>query len=126
MPRPLYVPTARKLNWLLIVAFLSLGEAIYLRYFAIENANVSLSCQAGLGTWLCATFRAAIVLYNYSAFGAIALAAAMLNLLRPSVILMAIALAAAAFGLVLHNADLAGLAGGVLILSLARPAPAPE
>ena len=126
MPRPLYMPTARELNWLLIVALLSVGEAIYLRYFAIDNANVSLACQAGLGTWLCATFRAVILLYNYSVFGAVALAAALLNLLRPSAILMAIALAAAAFGLVLHNADLAGLAAGVLILSLARPAPAPE
>jgi len=35
------------------------------------------------------------------------------------------ALAAAAFGVVLHNADLSALAAGVLILTLARPAPAP-
>jgi hypothetical protein len=32
----------------------------------------------------------------------------------------------AAFGMVLHNADLASLSIGVLILSLARPAPAAE
>jgi hypothetical protein len=37
-----------------------------------------------------------------------------------------IALPATAFGLVLHNAGLAGLAAALLILSLARPAPAPE
>jgi hypothetical protein len=59
-------------------------------------------------------------------FGAVALAAALLNLLRPSIVLMAVSLAAAAFGIVLHNADLSALAAGVLILSLARPAPAPE
>jgi hypothetical protein len=126
MPRPLFCPTARQLNWLLIVAFLSLGEALYLRYMVIENANASLACQAGLSTWLCATFRAVIALYNYSVFGAVALAAALLNLLRPSLVLTAVALAAAAFGLVLHNADLSGLAAGLLVLSLARPAPAPE
>jgi hypothetical protein len=39
---------------------------------------------------------------------------------------MGFALAAAGFGLVLHNVDLAALAVGTLILSLARPAPAPE
>ncbi len=51
---------------------------------------------------------------------------ALLNLWRPSILLVAIALAASAFGLVLHNADLAGLAVALLILSLARPAPAAE
>ena len=53
-----------------------------------------------------------------------ALAAALLNLLRPSIVLVAFTLAVAAFGVVLHNADLSSLAVGVLILSLARPAPA--
>jgi len=55
-----------------------------------------------------------------------ALAAAALNLFRPSIVLVTLALAAAAFGIVLHNADLAGLAVGLLILSLARRAPAAE
>ena len=45
---------------------------------------------------------------------------------RPSIVLVAVALAAAAFGVVLHNADLSALAAALLILSLARPAPAPE
>jgi hypothetical protein len=122
----LFLPTARQLNWLLIVGFLAVGEAMYLRYMALENTTVSLACQAGLRTWLCDTFRATIVLYQYQVFGAVALAAALLNLLRPSVVLVAVALAAAAFGAVLHNADLAALAAGLLILSLARRAPAPE
>jgi hypothetical protein len=122
--RPLFLPTARQLNWLLVVAFLSLGEAMYLRYVAIENVTVSLACQSGLDTWLCATFRLTIVLFNYEVFGGIALAAALLNLLRPSHFLVAVALAAAAFGVVLHNVDLSTLAAGMLILSLARPASA--
>jgi hypothetical protein len=125
MPRPLFLPTARQMNRLLIVALLSLGEALYLRYLAIENGTVSLACQAGLDTWLCATFRLTIVLFNYEVFGGVALAAALLNLIRPSLVLFAVAIAAAAFGVVLHNADLSALAAGVLTLSLARPAPAP-
>ncbi|HKM88762.1 MAG TPA: hypothetical protein VJX48_09170 [Xanthobacteraceae bacterium] len=125
MRRPLFLPTARQLNWLLAVAFLSLGEALYLRYLAIENSTVSLGCQAGLDTWLCGTFRLTIMLFTYQVFGGVALAAGLLNLLRPSLVLVAVALAAAAFGVVLHNADLSALAAGVLILSLARPAPAP-
>jgi hypothetical protein len=56
----------------------------------------------------------------------VALIAALLNLLRPSLVLVAVALAAASFGVVLHNVDLSALAAGLLILSLARPAPAAE
>jgi hypothetical protein len=126
MHRTLFLPTARQTNWLLIVAFLCLGEAMYVRYLVMENSTMSLACQGGLDTWLCGTFRLTSVLYPYQVFGGIALAVALLNLLRPSVVLVAVALAAAAFGVVLHNADLAALAAGVLILSLARPAPIAE
>ena len=122
--RPLFLPTARQANWILIVAFLSVGEALYLRYVAIENSTVSLACQAGLDTWLCATFRLTIFLFSHEVFGAIALVAALLNLMRPSLVLVMVSLAAAAFGVVLHNADLSAVAAGVLVLSLARPAPA--
>lgn len=122
----LFRPNARQLNWLLVIGFLAIGEALYLRYLAIEYATVALACQAGLDTWLCATFRLTIVLFNHSAFGLVAVVAAALNLLRPSVVLVGLALAASGFGLVLHNADLSGLAAALLIVSLARPAPAPE
>jgi len=126
MQPPLFLPTARQTNWLLVIGFLALGEALYLRYLVIEYAPVSLACQAGLQTWLCATFRSAIFLFNHSVFGWTALVAALLNLARPSIVLVAVALAAAGFGLVLHNANLSALAIALLILSLARPAPAPE
>jgi hypothetical protein len=124
MMQATFFPTARQTNWLLIVGFLAIGQALYLRYLAIEFAPVSLACQGGLQTWLCTTFRTVIVLYNHGVFGWIALIAAMLNLVRPSLVLMSVAIAAAAFGLVLHNTDLAGLAAALLVLSLARPAPA--
>ena len=126
MPAPLFRPSGRQTNGLLIVGMLALGEALYLRYLAIEHASTSLACQGGLQTWLCVSFRSAIALYNNSVFGFLALGAAVLNLVRPSIVLVSVALAAAGFGLVLHNAGLAGLAAALLILSLARPAPAAE
>jgi hypothetical protein len=126
MQSRLFLPTARQINWLLVVGFLALGEALYLRYQAIEYGPVALACQAGLKTWLCATFRLVIVLFNHAVFGWVALGAAMFNLLRPSIVLVSVALASAAFGLVLHNADLSGLAVALLVVSLARPAPTPE
>ena len=125
--RPLlFLPTARQTNWLLAVGFLSLGEALYLRYMAIENNVIALGCQAGLNTWLCSTFRLTIVLFTYGVFGSVAIMAALLNLARPSLVLFSVALSAACFGIVLHNTDLSALAAALLILSLARPAPAPE
>jgi len=126
MRRPLFLPSARELNWLAAVGFLSIGEALYLRYMALENSNVSIACHDGLDTWLCETVRLATVLFNHNIFGWVALATAALNLLRPSLVLVAFALATASFGIVLHNADLSALAAGVLILSFARPAPAAE
>jgi hypothetical protein len=126
MRRPPFLPTARQTNWLLIVAFLSVGEALYIRYMAIENVTTELACQAGLNTWLCTAFRLSIVFFSHDVFGGVALAAALLNLIRPSIVLTSLSLAAAGFGVVLHNPELSALAAGLLILSLARPAPAAE
>ena len=126
MPPRRFLPSPNATNWLLIVGFLAVGEALYVRYLAIEHAPVSLACQGGQESWLCTSFRLGITLYSHAAFGWVALVAALLNLLRPSLVLVTIALAAAGFGLVLHNADLSGLALALLILSLARPAPATE
>jgi len=120
----LFLPTARQTNWLLIVGFLALGEAFYLRYLGIENSQLSLACQGGLDTWACSTRKLVIFLFMHSVFGWSAIAAALLNLVRPSLVLLSFALIATAFGLVLHNTGLSGLAAALLMLSLARPAPA--
>ena len=123
-PNVLFFPSGRQLNWLIVIAFLCVGEALYLRHMALENSVTSLACRAGLDTWLCSSFRVAIVLYEHQVFGGVALAAALLNLIRPSLVLVAVAFAGLSFGLVLHNADMSALAAAALILSLARPAPA--
>jgi len=120
----LFFPTPRQIHLLLVAGFLSLGYALYLRYLAVESSTVGLACQAGADTWLCFTRRIAIALFSYGVFGWIALAAALLNLLRPSIVPFTIALIAAGFGIVLYNVALSALAVSLLILSLARPASA--
>jgi hypothetical protein len=92
----------------------------------IEQSAVSLACDAGLDTWLCLTRRIATGLFRYSFFGVAALAAAVLNLIRPSVMLLALGLAAAGFGIVLYNVGLSALAVALLLLSLGRPAAVTE
>lgn len=119
----LFLPSARATNWLLIVGFGSIGYALYIRYLAVEQTSVGLACQAGLDTWLCFSRRIATALFTNSVFGFAALIVAALNLLRPSLVLFAVGLAAACFGIVLYNIALSSLAIGLLVLSLARRAP---
>jgi hypothetical protein len=124
--RKLFLPTDRQINWLIAIGLLSVGYALYLRYLGVEYTSVGLACQAGAQTWLCFTRKIVIALFTNSVFGFVALAAAILNLIRPSLVLFAIGLAAAGFGVVLYNVGLAALAAGLLILSLARPRPSTE
>ncbi len=119
--RPLFAPTARQTNWLIVLGFVSLGYALYLRYLTIELSSVGLACQGGLQTWLCATRKLVMILFNHSVFGWVALGAALVNLIRPTLPIFALALAAAAFGVVLYNVSLSALAAALLILSFARP-----
>ena len=49
------------------------------------------------------------------------LGAAVVNLIRPTLPVFALGLAAAAFGVVLYNVGLSALAAAILILSFARP-----
>lgn len=116
--------TARQVQWLLIVGFVTIGYAIYLRYMAIEFSQVALACDAGLPTMLCKTRLLVTALFKNSVFGIVAVVIAVLNLMRPSIVLLTGGLFAAAFGIVLYNIGLSGVAIGLLILGFARPAPA--
>ena len=122
----LFLPSARAINVLLIVGFCALGYALYLRYLAIEQSTVGLACGAGLNTWLCFSRAIATTLFQNSVFGITALLVAGVNLLRPSLVLFAVALAIACIGVVLYNIVLSSLAIGLLILSLSRREPEPE
>jgi hypothetical protein len=121
--RPLFRPNARQLNWLLIVGFVSLGYALYFRYMVIEQSSVSLACEGGLRTWLCFTRKIFLFVFQNGLFGLVALGAAIVNVIRPSMLPLTIALIAGSFGIVLYNVEMSALAAGLLVLSLARPAP---
>ena len=117
--------TPYQVQWLLIVGFMTVGYALYLRYLAIEFSTVALACDAGLHqTMLCKTRLLVTYLFRNSVFGIAALVIAALHLIRPSIVLLTGGLIAAGFGIVLYNIGLSGVAIGLLILGFARPAPA--
>ncbi|MCL8488901.1 MULTISPECIES: hypothetical protein [Bradyrhizobium] len=113
-----------QVQWLLIVGFVTVGYALYLRYLAIELSSVALACDAGLQTLACKSRTVATTLFKNSVFGATALVIAVLHVMRPSIVLLTGGLIAAGLGIVLYNIVLSGLAIGLLILGFARPAPA--
>ncbi len=123
MARPLYRPTPRQAACLTAIALAALSYGFYLRYQVIEQSAVGITCEGSGMNWLCANRRTAIALFTPQAFGIVALGAALLNLLRPSVVFWAIALLAGGAGIVLYNTALSALAMALLILSLARPVP---
>ena len=108
----------------MVVGFLTVGYALYLRYLAIEFSPMALACDGGLTTMLCKTRILATTLFKNSVFGITGLVIAVLNLIRPSIVLLTGGVVAAGFGIVLYNVELSGVAAGLLILGLARPAPA--
>ena len=116
--------TPYQVQWLLIVGFLTVGYALYLRYLAIEFSTVALACDGGLQTLVCKSRSLATVLFKNSVFGIVAVVIATLHVLRPSIVLLTGGLIAAGLGIVLYNVALSGIAIGLLILGFARPAPA--
>ena len=125
-PARLFMPSPAALNWVITIGFVSLGYAMYLRYLVIEQSRIGIACDTGLKTWLCLSRTVASALFDNQVFGWTALGAAVLALIRPSVPLFTIGLAASAVGVVLYNAALSGLAAALLIMCLARPAAVPE
>jgi hypothetical protein len=102
MSRPLYRPTRRQAACLAAIALTALSYGFFMRYRVIEQSEVGIACEGAGANWLCANRRTAIVLFTPQVFGIVALGAALLNLLRPSVVFWALAL---------------------LVFSLARPVP---
>jgi hypothetical protein len=123
MSGPRFRPSLRQALWLAAIGLGALCCGFYLRYQLIEQAAVGIACTSAGTAWPCALRRTAIALFTASAFGLAALGAALLNLVRPTFVLCAIALLAGGIGVVLYNVALSALALALLILSLARPAP---
>jgi hypothetical protein len=116
--------TPYQVQFLLIVGFVTVGYALYLRYFAVEFSTTALACDAGLQSMLCKARTLATSLFKNSVFGIVALIIAVLHVMRPSIVLLTGGLIAAGLGIVLYNVALSGIAIGLLILGFARPAPA--
>ena len=116
--------TPYQVQFLLVVGFLTVGYALYLRYLAVEFSTVALACDAGMQAMVCKARALSTVLFKNSVFGITAVVIAVLNLIRPSIVLLTGGLIAAGLGIVLYNVVLAGLAIGLFILGFARPAPA--
>ena len=116
--------TPYQVQFLLVVGFVTVGYALYLRYLAVEFSTVALACDAGLQSMLCKMRTLATYLFKNSVFGVAALIIAALHVMRPSIVLLTLGLIAAGLGIVLYNIVLSGLAIGLLILGFARPAPA--
>lgn len=116
--------TPYQVQFLLVVGFVTVGYALYLRYLAVEFSTVALACDAGLQSMLCKTRALATYLFKNSVFGITAMIIAVLHVMRPSILLLTLGLIAAGSGIVLYNIALSGIAIGLLILGFARPAPA--
>ncbi len=116
--------TPYQVQFLLLVGFVTVGYALYLRYFGVEFSTTSLACDAGLQSMLCKARALVTSLFKNSVFGIVALIIATLHVMRPSIFLLTGGLIAAGLGIVLYNIALSGIAIGLLILGFARPAPA--
>lgn len=121
---PRFHPGPRAMNWLIALTMGATFWAFYMRYLVIEPSVVGLACEAGLGTFTCHMRAITINLFGWSVFGAVALAAALVQLARPSVPVLILALMFSGMGLVLYNNLAAAVASMLIILSLARPGPA--
>jgi len=117
-------PSPVQVQWLMVVGFLSVGYALYLRYLAIEYSPVALACDGGLPTVLCKTRTMVTYLFKNNVFGLAALIVAVLHVIRPSIVTLTVGIAVAGLGIVLYNIGLSGVAIALMILGFARPAPA--
>lgn len=126
MERPLFVPAPTAGNVLTALGLCALGWGLYVRFTLVEASSFALACQAGLPTAGCQVREITVALFDNNVFGAVALGAAVLHLIRPHAVLMGVALLMAGPGIVLYNTTLSAFALALLILGFARPARAPD
>ena len=115
----MFLPSLRQGVWLAVLTLSAIGCAAYLR-FAVDQSSIRIACEGETVSLLCVSHKAVVELSTRAVFGAVALVAAVVNLLRPSMLWCAVALSAASFGLLLYNAGTSSLAIALLILALAR------
>ena len=109
--------TPYQVQFLIVVGFVTVGWALYVRYLAIEFSTVALACDAGLQTMICKARSVSTSLFKNSVFGIVALVIATLNLMRPSIVLLTLGVVAAGLGIVLYNIVLWALRSACLSLA---------
>jgi hypothetical protein len=122
----LFRPTGTQALGLMFGVLTALAAALVLRHRVIEPAEIGRACEVAGATSLCAMRRVAQIFAHYSVFGGVALAAALLNLMRPAITLCALGFISATSGLVLYNTSPAACAIILLLLGFARGAPETE
>jgi hypothetical protein len=106
-----------------VLGLAALGIALYLRYVIIQNSGIGVACEAGEESLTCKVRLTVILMFVDSVFGWVAMIAAAIQLWRPNVVVFAVGVVFALFGLVLYNTRASALAVALLVLSLARPWP---
>jgi hypothetical protein len=121
IPRRLFLPSKHASALIAILGVATLGIALYLRYCIIQNSGIGVACEAGEESLTCKVRLAVIRMFVEGTFGWVAMIAAAVQLWRPRVVVFAIGVVFALFGLVLYNTRGSALAAALLVLSLARP-----
>jgi hypothetical protein len=122
--RSLFLPSRREGAILAGLGIAALGVALFFRYGLVENTPLGLTCEAGEASLLCTLRLGVVYLFMWNLLGIAAISAACVQLWRPEVKIFGAGIVFAVLGLVLYNSGLSGLAMALLVLSLARPAPA--
>jgi uncharacterized membrane protein len=119
----LFLPSRQAALAIAVLGLAALGIALYLRYAIIQNSGIGVACEAGEESLTCKVRLAVILMFVDSVFGWVAMIAAAIQLWRPNVVVFAVGVVFALFGLVLYNTRASALAVALLVLSLARPWP---
>ncbi len=117
-----FLPTPRQTNLLLLLAFATIGTALYLRISVVESDTLAAACFAGAERASCGLRRFILELYALEVFGGVALIAATVHFFKPDAMTFGIALCAAILGLFLDNVVPCAFAAAILVMSFARPA----
>ena len=120
----MFLPSRRASFVLAGLSIVALSTALFLRYGIIQNSVIGVACEAGEVSLTCKVRLAVILLFVQDVFGWVAAIAAGIQLWRPNTVVFGTSLIAALLGLVLYNTRASALAIALLVLSLARPAPA--
>jgi len=111
----------------LLWAALGIGFGLAYRYLVVQQHWIGHLCDPGGGPWWCGPRTGLILFFQYSGFGILAVLTGALALWRGHAWAIHTALAAGGAGLVLYNAETAGIGFVMgLVAALRQPAAADD